>query len=52
MRTQALARYFRALGDTTRIRIIEALLERERTVSESLGSSGRPRVASRTTWSA
>lgn len=31
---EALARYFRALGDPTRVRIIEALLERERTVSE------------------
>lgn len=31
---EALARYFRALGDPTRLRIIEALLERERTVSE------------------
>jgi DNA-binding transcriptional ArsR family regulator len=30
----ALTRYFRALGDPTRLRIIEALLERERTVSE------------------
>lgn len=31
---EALARYFRILGDPTRLRIIEALLERERTVSE------------------
>lgn len=31
---EALARYFRALGDPTRLRIIEALLGRERTVSE------------------
>jgi DNA-binding transcriptional ArsR family regulator len=30
----ALARYFRALGDPTRLRIIEALLEDERTVSD------------------
>jgi DNA-binding transcriptional ArsR family regulator len=30
----ALSRYFRVLGDPTRLRIIEALLERERTVSE------------------
>jgi ArsR family transcriptional regulator len=30
----ALARYFRVLGDPTRLRIIDALLERERTVSE------------------
>src|SRR5712691_11620101 len=31
---EALARYFRVLGDPTRLRIVEALLERERTVSE------------------
>lgn len=31
---EALSRYFRVLGDPTRLRIIEALLERERTVSE------------------
>lgn len=30
----ALSRYFRVLGDPTRLQIIEALLERERTVSE------------------
>jgi ArsR family transcriptional regulator len=30
----ALARYFRVLGDPTRLRIIDALLEGERTVSE------------------
>ena len=30
----ALARFFRVLGDPTRLRIIEALLERERSVSE------------------
>ncbi len=29
-----LARYFRVLGDPTRLAIIEALLERDRTVSE------------------
>lgn len=29
-----LSRYFRVLGDPTRLEIIEALLERERTVSE------------------
>ena len=32
--TQALSRYFRVLGDPTRLRIVEALLQRERTVSE------------------
>lgn len=31
---EALSRYFRVLGDPTRLRIIEALLQRERTVSE------------------
>jgi len=31
---EALSRYFRVLGDPTRLRIIEELLERERTVSE------------------
>lgn len=31
---EALARYFRALGDPTRLRIIGALLEEERTVSD------------------
>jgi DNA-binding transcriptional ArsR family regulator len=31
---EALARYFRVLGDPTRLRILEALLERERSVSE------------------
>jgi DNA-binding transcriptional ArsR family regulator len=30
----ALARYFRVLGDATRLRILEALLERERSVAE------------------
>ena len=34
---EALSRYFRVLGDPTRLRIIEALLERERTVSELVG---------------
>ena len=38
----ALARYFRALGDPTRLRIIEALLERERTVSELVELVGAP----------
>jgi DNA-binding transcriptional ArsR family regulator len=31
---EALSRYFRVLGDPTRLRIIEALLEHERTVSD------------------
>lgn len=31
---EALSRYFRVLGDPTRLRIIEALLDRERTVSD------------------
>ncbi len=39
---EALARYFRALGDPTRLRIIEALLERERTVSELVRLIGAP----------
>lgn len=39
---EALARYFRALGDPTRLRIIEALLERERTVSELVRVVGAP----------
>ncbi len=32
--TEAVSRYLRVLGDPTRVRIIQALLERERTVSE------------------
>lgn len=39
---EALARYFRALGDPTRLQIIEALLERERTVSELVRLVGAP----------
>lgn len=39
---EALARYFRALGDPTRLRILEALLERERTVSELVALVGAP----------
>lgn len=31
---EALSRYFRVLGDPTRLRIIEALLDQERTVSD------------------
>jgi len=40
---EALARYFRVLGDPTRLRIVAALLERERTVSELAGLAGAPR---------
>lgn len=39
---EALARYFRALGDPTRLRILEALLSRERTVSELVELTGAP----------
>ena len=39
---EALSRYFRVLGDPTRLRIIEALLERERTVSELVDLLGAP----------
>ncbi len=39
---EALARYFRALGDPTRLRILEALLVRERTVSELVRLVGAP----------
>ncbi len=39
---EALARYFRVLGDPTRLRIVEALLERERTVSELVELVGAP----------
>jgi len=39
---EALSRYFRVLGDPTRLRIIEALLERERTVSELVELLGAP----------
>ena len=38
----ALARYFRVLGDPTRLRIIELLLQRERTVSELIELVGAP----------
>jgi DNA-binding transcriptional ArsR family regulator len=37
-----LSRYFRVLGDPTRLTIIEALLERERTVSELVELLGAP----------
>ncbi|MGH2546678.1 MAG: ArsR/SmtB family transcription factor [Actinomycetota bacterium] len=40
--TEALSRYFRVLGDPTRLRILEALLERERTVTELVQLVGAP----------
>jgi DNA-binding transcriptional ArsR family regulator len=40
---EALSRYFRVLGDPTRLRIVEALLERERTVFELVELVGSPR---------
>lgn len=39
---EAVARYFRVLGDPTRVRIVQALLERERTVSELVEAVGVP----------
>jgi DNA-binding transcriptional ArsR family regulator len=39
---EALSRYFRVLGDPTRLRIVEALLERERTVSDLVELVGAP----------
>ena len=39
---EALARYFRVLGDPTRLGIVDALLERERTVSELVQLLGVP----------
>jgi DNA-binding transcriptional ArsR family regulator len=39
---EALSRYFRVLGDPTRLRIIEALLKGERTVSELVELVGAP----------
>jgi DNA-binding transcriptional ArsR family regulator len=39
---EALARYFRVLGDPTRVRIVEALLAGERTVSELVAITGAP----------
>ena len=39
---QALARFFRVLGDPTRIRILEALLDGERSVSELVQVVGAP----------
>jgi DNA-binding transcriptional ArsR family regulator len=40
--TSALARYFRVLGDPTRLTILLALLERERSVSELVEITGAP----------
>jgi DNA-binding transcriptional ArsR family regulator len=39
---EALSRYFRVLGDPTRLRIIEALVDRERTVSDLVELLGAP----------
>jgi len=39
---EALARYFRVLGDPTRLQILEALLVREHTVSELVVLTGAP----------
>src|SRR6058998_2392935 len=39
---EAVSRYFRVLGDPTRLRVIEALLERERTVSGLVELLGAP----------
>lgn len=41
-RPEALARYFRALGDPTRLLILQALLVRERTVSDLVELVGAP----------
>lgn len=39
---RALARYFRVLGDPTRLMILHLLLERDRTVSELVNAIGVP----------
>lgn len=39
---EALARLFRVFGDPTRVRIVEALLQRDRTVSELVQLTGAP----------
>lgn len=39
---EAQARYFRVFGDPTRLRILEALLEEERSVSELMEITGAP----------
>lgn len=41
--SRARARYFRVLGDPTRLGVLEALLEGERTVSELVAILGAPR---------
>jgi DNA-binding transcriptional ArsR family regulator len=45
--TTAAARFFRVLGDPTRLRIVEALTERERTVGElvELIGQAQPRIS-------
>ena len=40
--TGALARYFRILGDPTRLRLVEALLEHDRSVGELVQIAGAP----------
>jgi ArsR family transcriptional regulator, cadmium/lead-responsive transcriptional repressor len=40
--TEAMARYFRVLSDPTRLRILELLLDGERTVSELVEAVGAP----------
>lgn len=40
---RARARYFRVLGDPTRLRLLEALLDGERTVSQLVELVGAPR---------
>lgn len=42
LETEALARYFRVLGDPTRVRVLNALLEGEHTVSELVQIAGAP----------
>jgi DNA-binding transcriptional ArsR family regulator len=46
-RPEILAKYFRAFGDTTRLRILELLLEREHSVGELVGLLGtsQPQVS-------
>jgi DNA-binding transcriptional ArsR family regulator len=39
---EALARYFRVLGDPTRVRIVDSLLAGDRTVSELVALTGAP----------
>lgn len=41
-RFEARARYFRVFGDPTRLRILEALIERERSVSELIDVAEAP----------